>query len=48
MRHEFTANLNNYKSKPSKIEAGEISMNMHTVYVDSLEYFLQQIELGMP
>ena len=47
MRYEFTANTNTYSSKPSKTEAAKISNDMHKVYIDSIEGFLEDIEQGI-
>jgi len=47
MSYTFTANTNTYSSKPSKTEAAKISTDMHTVYVDGIEGFLEDIEHGI-
>lgn len=47
MEYNFTADDNTYSSKPNKKEAARISNKPESVYVDSIEGFLEDIEQGI-
>lgn len=46
MKYEFSADLQPYPTKPNSTEAARISQSLKSVYVESIEEFMEDVQQG--